>query len=89
MKKLAVIAFGGNAILRNNQEGTIEQQELNAAETVENLTCVLVGKTSSAIHTECTDNVQNHILRIDSRGQLAVYVNSTNLQFIEGHRLGG
>lgn len=37
MKKLAVIAFGGNAILRNYEEGTIEQQELNAAETIENL----------------------------------------------------
>jgi carbamate kinase len=37
MKKLAVIAFGGNALLRNNEEGTIEQQEQNAAETIENL----------------------------------------------------
>ena len=37
MGKLAVVALGGNALLRDNEEGTIEQQELNAAETVENL----------------------------------------------------
>ena len=37
MKKLAVVALGGNALLRNNEEGTIEQQELNAADTLENL----------------------------------------------------
>ncbi|SHF74412.1 carbamate kinase [Mariniphaga anaerophila] len=37
MNKLAVVALGGNALLRNNEEGTIEQQEQNAADTVENL----------------------------------------------------
>ncbi len=37
MEKLAVVALGGNALLRDNEEGTIEQQELNATETVENL----------------------------------------------------
>ncbi len=37
MKKLAVIALGGNALLRDNQKGTIEEQEANATETFENL----------------------------------------------------
>lgn len=37
MKKLAVVAFGGNAILRDNEDGAIEQQEINATETLENL----------------------------------------------------
>ena len=37
MKKLAVVALGGNAILRDNEEGTIEQQEQNSTETLENL----------------------------------------------------
>ena len=37
MEKLAVVALGGNALLRDNEEGTIEQQEQNAADTVENL----------------------------------------------------
>jgi carbamate kinase len=37
MNKLAVVALGGNALLRDDEEGTIEQQEQNATETVENL----------------------------------------------------
>ena len=30
MKKLAVVAFGGNALLRGDQKGTIDEQEANA-----------------------------------------------------------
>ncbi len=37
MKKLAVVALGGNALLRDNEKGTIEEQELHTAETIENL----------------------------------------------------
>jgi len=37
MSKLAVIALGGNALLRSNQVGTIEEQELNSTETLENI----------------------------------------------------
>jgi carbamate kinase len=37
MKKLAVVALGGNALLRENERGTIEEQEQNAMETIENL----------------------------------------------------
>lgn len=37
MKKLAVIALGGNALLRGDQEGTIEEQEKNTTDTLENL----------------------------------------------------
>jgi carbamate kinase len=33
MKKLAVIAFGGNALLRGDQVGTIDEQEANVYET--------------------------------------------------------
>lgn len=36
-KKLAVIALGGNAILRGNQAGTIDEQENNTFETCEKL----------------------------------------------------
>jgi len=36
-KKLAVIALGGNALLRGNQLGTIDEQEQNTTETLENL----------------------------------------------------
>ncbi len=37
MKKLAVVALGGNALLRGNQAGTIEEQEQNTKDTLENL----------------------------------------------------
>jgi len=37
MKKLAVVAFGGNALLRGDQVGTIEEQEKNALDTCERL----------------------------------------------------
>lgn len=35
--KLAVVALGGNAILRGNQQGTIEEQEQNITDTLRNL----------------------------------------------------
>ncbi len=37
MKKLAVVAFGGNALLRGNEIGSIEQQEKNAYDTCKKL----------------------------------------------------
>ncbi len=37
MNKLAVVALGGNALLRDNQAGTIEEQEQNTTDTLENL----------------------------------------------------
>ncbi len=37
MKKLAVVALGGNALLRGDQKGTIDEQEANASATAESL----------------------------------------------------
>jgi len=37
MGKLAVVALGGNALLRGNQLGTIDEQEQNTTDTLENL----------------------------------------------------
>ncbi|MDR0364674.1 MAG: carbamate kinase [Bacteroidales bacterium] len=37
MKKLAVVAFGGNALLRSGQKGTIEEQEANVFESCTHL----------------------------------------------------
>lgn len=37
MKKLAVIAFGGNALLRNNQKGTYQEQLENVMQTCKSL----------------------------------------------------
>ena len=41
MKQLAVVALGGNALLRGNQTGTISQQEKNTYETCKNLLSLL------------------------------------------------
>ncbi|TAJ12386.1 carbamate kinase [Marinilabiliaceae bacterium JC017] len=41
MSKLAVIALGGNALLRSNQVGTIEEQEQNTTDTLENIVFLL------------------------------------------------
>jgi carbamate kinase len=41
MKKLAVVALGGNALQRDNQRGTIEEQEKNTFKTLENLIFLL------------------------------------------------
>ena len=37
MNKLAVVALGGNALLRDHQMGTIDEQEQNTTDTLENL----------------------------------------------------
>ena len=37
MKKIAVVALGGNALLRGNEVGTIQQQENNTYQTCQNL----------------------------------------------------
>jgi len=37
MNKLAVVALGGNALLRGNQKGTVEEQNQNTTDTLENL----------------------------------------------------
>lgn len=41
MKKLAVVALGGNALLRGDQKGTIDEQEANAYATGESLVKLL------------------------------------------------
>ena len=41
MNKLAVIALGGNALMRDNQQGTIEEQEQNTTDTLENIVFLL------------------------------------------------
>lgn len=41
MNKLAVVALGGNALLRGDQEGTIDEQEQNTTDTLESLVFLL------------------------------------------------
>jgi len=49
MKRLAVVAFGGNALLKAGEEGTIAQQEENARYTSERLLLLLKNNYNLAI----------------------------------------
>ncbi len=70
MGKLAVIAFGGNAILRENEPGTIEQQEKNATETLENLVHLINDGYELVITHGNGPQVGNILLRNDAGSQL-------------------
>lgn len=50
MRKIAVVAFGGNAMIRGDQKGTIEEQEKNAYDTCEKVVR-LIDKGYSVIIT--------------------------------------
>ena len=60
MAKLAVVAFGGNALLRSGQKGTYQEQLQNVAQTCNSLLGLLkqdytdlffYQKNMSALHT--------------------------------------
>ncbi len=70
MKKLAVVAFGGNALLRDNQEGTIEQQEQNTTDTLENLIFLIRSGYDLVITHGNGPQVGNILLRSDAGEQL-------------------
>ena len=70
MKKLAVIALGGNALLRDNEAGTIEQQELNATETLENLVHLIKEGYELVITHGNGPQVGNILMRNDAGEQL-------------------
>lgn len=68
--KLAVIALGGNAILRGNQLGTIEEQEHNTAETLENLIFLLEEGYNLVITHGNGPQVGNILMRNDAGEQV-------------------
>ncbi len=51
MKKLAVVALGGNALLQSNQKGSIDEQEINAYETSEKLLVLIREKQYNLVVT--------------------------------------
>jgi len=51
MKKLAVVAFGGNALQQGGQVGTIDEQEKNAFETCEKLVTLINEKKYNLVIT--------------------------------------
>lgn len=70
MNKLAVIALGGNALLRDNQDGTIDQQEQNTTETLENIVFLLKENYNIVITHGNGPQVGNIVMRNDAGEQL-------------------
>jgi carbamate kinase len=70
MKKLAVVALGGNALLRDNETGTIEEQEQNATETLENLVYLIRDGFTLVITHGNGPQVGNILMRNDAGEQL-------------------
>jgi carbamate kinase len=69
-KKLAVVALGGNALLRDNQIGTIDEQEQNTIETLENLVFLLNEGYDLVITHGNGPQVGNILMRNDAGEQL-------------------
>jgi len=70
MNKLAVIALGGNALLRGNEIGTIEQQETNTSETLENIVFLIKSGYNIVITHGNGPQVGNILMRNDAGEQL-------------------
>jgi len=70
MKKIAVVALGGNALLRENETGTIEQQESNTTETLENLIFLLKEGFELVITHGNGPQVGNILMRNEAGHQL-------------------
>jgi len=70
MKKLAVIALGGNALLRGDEIGTIEEQETNTAETLENIVFLIQQGYNLVITHGNGPQVGNILMRNDAGEQL-------------------
>lgn len=66
MKKLAVVALGGNALLRSTQRGTIDEQETNVRESIENLIFLIKDGYNLIITHGNGPQVGNIIMRNDA-----------------------
>ncbi len=69
MNKLAVIALGGNALLRDNQKGTIDEQEDNTVETLENIVFLLQQGYNIVLSHGNGPQVGNIVMRNDAGEQ--------------------
>ncbi|KOH42710.1 carbamate kinase [Sunxiuqinia dokdonensis] len=65
-QKLAVIALGGNALLRDTETGTIEEQERNTTDTLENLVHLLTDGYDLVITHGNGPQVGNILMRNDA-----------------------
>jgi len=69
-KKLAVVALGGNALLREDQTGTIEEQEDNTTLTLENLVFLIKEGYNLVITHGNGPQVGNILMRNDAGEQI-------------------
>jgi carbamate kinase len=69
-RKLAVVALGGNALLRGDQVGTIDEQEKNTALTLENLVFLINEGYDLVITHGNGPQVGNILMRNDAGEQL-------------------
>ncbi len=69
-KKLAVVALGGNALLRGDQIGTIDEQEENTTRTLENLVFLLNEGYNIVITHGNGPQVGNILMRNDAGEQM-------------------
>jgi len=70
MKKLAVIALGGNALLRGDQDGTIQEQEKNTTDTLENLVFLIEEGYDLVLTHGNGPQVGNILMRNDAGEQI-------------------
>ncbi|HNX67239.1 MAG TPA: carbamate kinase [Bacteroidales bacterium] len=68
--KLAVVALGGNALLRGDQAGTIEEQEKNTMDTLENLVFLIKEGYNLVITHGNGPQVGNILMRNDAGEQM-------------------
>jgi len=69
-EKLAVVALGGNALLRGDQIGTIDEQEQNTTDTLENLVFLLKEGYDLVITHGNGPQVGNILMRNDAGEQI-------------------
>jgi carbamate kinase len=67
MKKLGVVAFGGNALITGNQRGTIDEQEANAYQTCERL-MMLIERNYDLVITHGNGPQVGNILEANAAG---------------------
>lgn len=70
MKKLAVIALGGNAIIRSDQAGTIQEQDANVTETLENIVYLIKEGYNIVLSHGNGPQVGNILMRNDAGEQI-------------------
>jgi len=88
MNKLAVVALGGNALLRDNEKGTIEEQEIHTAETLENLV-FLINAGYDLILTHGNGPQVGNILMRNEAGQQLYGITPMPLDICVGDTQGG